>query len=206
MKTVLKIKILLMVIFITIGIACCKDKAKTPEPPKVELSVSEVSVMLGFSAEVSVNNVTQLVIEPNNADIAVLRYDEATKKIKIETKATGAVTFKIMNQGATAPSELKVTVTPAILGLLNANKEVIFEAKYRFKGSGILHLSPSGTERKTHFLKVTLNASWKVGDVVKLQYKKPQQELQNFQATVFAVLEGKIYLKTDDSRYIIFPI
>lgn len=202
----LKLNFLLMAFVITIGTTCCKDKTDTPEPPKVELSVSEVSVMLGFSAEVGVNSVTQLVIEPNNSDVAELRYDAATKKLKIETKATGTVTFKIANQGSTALSELKVTVTPAILGLLNANKEVAFEAKYRFKGPVVLHLSPSGSERKTHFLKVTLNNSWKVGDVVKLQYKNPQQELQNFQATIFAVLDGNVYLKTEDNRwYIIFP-
>lgn len=208
MKTVLKLKMLILAMVVGFGTTSCKDDSRVPErpKPKIELSRSEISVMLGLPGEVGISNVTKLTIESNNPDVAKLHYDEATKKLKIETKATGTATFKIANQGDTSPVELKVTVTPVVFGMVNANMEMAFEAKYRFKTPKTLHLSPSGFERKAHFLKVTLKPSWRSGDRVDVLYKNPQSAQQNFQATVYAVIEGTVYLKTVEGRYIIFPI
>ncbi|MDO4713740.1 MAG: hypothetical protein Q4B28_03710 [bacterium] len=214
MKNTIKM-LIVAIIFALSLVSCCKDEP-TPEPPKPQppamaLSVSEISLMLGMSGEVGLSNVADIRVE-GNQDIAVLNYDSVSKKLKIETKAVGVTTLKIIDKADKNRSiELKVKVTPVVFGMIGQDAQVILEANYRYQSPKSLHMASSGAERRNQFIKIPLQAEWKQGATVSITKKDTNAPEQQIPTTIsqFRDSSGKekvVYLKTNDGKFIIFPV
>lgn len=164
---------LIVAITIALSVVGCKKDYPIPEPPQppqLSISASEITLIVGLSGEVSIKNVTRLIIEGSSNDVAVLQYDEVYKKLLITSKSAGEAVFKLCNQGGNSVT-LKVTVKPVVCGLLDAQGKVVLEANYRYQTPTTLHLAPSGAVRREEFLKLPHKGSWKIGESVTITYK-----------------------------------
>lgn len=204
-----KIIIILIAIFLAIGIGGCKKDYPIPEPPQppqLSISASEITLIVGLSGEVSIKNVTRLIIEGSSNDVAALQYDEVYKKLLITSKSAGEAVFKLCNQGGNSVT-LKVTVKPVVCGLLDTQGEVVLEANYRYQTPTTLHLAPSGAARREHFVKVSQKNHWHIGETVTITYKGAADAAPTtLQTSIVAQSTTLVYLKTSDGKkYIIFP-
>lgn len=217
MKNKIK-RLIVAMIFALSAISCEKDKP-TPEPPKppakakIELSASEITVMLGLSGEVEIKNVNKLSIKESKKDIAQLNYDPASKKLKINTQNIGEVSFDITDEGN--PSyvvTLTVKISPVVFGMLGQDAQMILTANYRYQSPKSLHMASSGADRRKQFIKIPFKTEWKPGEAVNIIYKKDEATPEQQIATTlsqFRDSSGKekiIYLKTNDGKFIIFPV
>lgn len=209
--------LIVAMIFALSAISCEKDKL-TPEPPKppakakIELSASEITVMLGLSGEIEIKNVNKLTIKESKKDIAQLNYDPASKKLKINTQNIGEVSFDITDEGN--PSyvvTLTVKISPVVFGMLGQDAQMILTANYRYQATKSLHMASSGAERKNQFIKIPLKPEWKPGETVSITKKDanaPEQQITTTLSHFREVSEKEkvVYLKTNDGKFIIFPV
>lgn len=207
-----KIKMLIVaMIFALSAISCEKDKP-TPEPPKppaMAVSVSEISLMLGMSGEIGLSNVTEVNVE-GNQEIASLSYHGG--KLTITTHKPGVTTLKILDAKDRARFVvLTVKVTPVVFGMLGQDAQMILTANYRYQATKSLHMASSGAQRKNQFIRVPLKPEWKPGETVSITKKDanaPEQQITTTLSHFREVSEKEkiIYLKTQDGKYIIFPL
>lgn len=206
MKTILKI-LIVSVVFAFSVISCRKDDPMPdpPPPPKPEmtLSVSDIALMEGMKATVTLSNASAVSIVPDLANIVDVTYQQG--KILLEAKTSGSITLTITDKSDSKRSvSLKIHVVPLKSGIMNGKGEMVFDANYRYQTPKTLYLAASGKDRKNHFLEFPLQ-NFVENQAINIQYKKTSDiSPQQLQAKISSIKGNTVYTQLNDGTHFIF--